>query len=278
MTMFNTPGIHWLEMLGNSPSLVKLLAFFFVWTVVWFPILIPLARLINWHPVKPLTGNQKLPLLASLYLIAPLIVWGATRVERCSLADYGLFLNWKIFLSLFLGLTLSVGGIILLFTAQYLLGWVQWQGVNMHRLWLNFIPLFAVGIGVGFTEELVFRGFLLSELTQDYTFWISATISSIIFAVLHLIWEQKETIPQLPGLWLMGMVLSAAKLIDGGGLGLAIGLHSGWIFALSSLMTAELIVFSDNISPWITGFNQQPLAGIAGVLFLLFTAAVLWVL
>lgn len=276
MTILNLEGNQWLEMLANASSTAKVLVFFLAWAVVWLPIAIPLARLINWHPVKPLTGKQKLPILASLYLIAPLIVWGAALVEGCSLADYGLYWDGGFWVSFVCGLGLSVGGIILMFTAEYLLGWLTWHGENIQRLRSIFLPLLGLGIWVGITEELVFRGFLNSQLEQDYANWLSAAISSMIFAILHLLWERKETIPQLPGLWLMGMVLSGAKLLAGGSLGLAIALHGGWVWVLSSLGSAELISYTGKVSPWITGWGKQPLAGAAGIFCLLVTGALLW--
>jgi membrane protease YdiL (CAAX protease family) len=117
---------------------------------------------------------------------------------------------------------------------------------------------------------------LFTELEQDYSVWIAATISSLIFAVLHLIWEQQQTIPQLPGLWLMGVVLVLARFVDRGNLGLAWGLHSGWIWAIACIDTAQLIDYTDQISDWVTGKNKKPLAGVAGIVCLLLTAVTLW--
>jgi hypothetical protein len=74
----------------------------------------------------------------------------------------------------------------------------------------------------------------------------------------------------------MGMVLVLARFIDGGSLGLAWGLHTGWVWAIASLDTARLITYTGISSEWVTGKNGKPLAGVAGVLCLLATGLILW--
>ncbi len=128
---------------------------------------------------------------------------------------------------------------------------------------------------VAIIEELVFRGVFLNLLLQDYNIAIAATVSSLIFALLHLVWERENTLPQLPGLWLMGMILVGARLVDGGSLGLAIGLHAGWVFSLAYLDTAELYVYTGKGVSWLAGKQGQPLASVAGIMVLLLTAGIL---
>ena len=276
MTILDLQGNQWLDLLNATPSLVRAIAFLLAWVLVWVPIAIPLAKLLKWHPAKPLAAEQKLPMLASLYLIAPLIVWGAVQVEGMSLADCGLDWQPAIFISLALGLGLGIGSLAFVFTAESWLGWIEWHLENRQRLWSVFLPILGLGLWVGITEELIFRGFLLNELGRDYFIWIAAAISSAIFALSHLVWEPKKAVPQLPGLWLMGMVLVGARLADSGSLGLAWGLHSGWILGLSSLEAAGLISYTGKGSDWMSGLEGQPLAGVAGILCLLGTSLVLW--
>jgi len=125
------------------------------------------------------------------------------------------------------------------------------------------------------TEELIFRGFLQTILQQDYSMLIAAAIASFIFAIAHLIWAAKETLPQLPGLWLMGMVLTLARIADNGSLGLAIGIHAAWIWGITTVDTEGAIKPTSRVPEWITGIAAKPLAGAAGILLLLATAAVL---
>ena len=262
--------------LASAPSSVlQVMIFFVAWIGCWLPIAIVWAIATDWRPFKPLEA-QKLPLLTSLYLIAPLVLWRANWLTGASFSDYGFTWNLGILRSLGLGFSGGVLSLAVLFGIQTALGWMTWQQVEVRQLVSVLLPTLLLALWISGTEELVFRGFLLTKLQQDYSVGVAAASSSLIFALLHLIWERKETIPQLPGLWLMGMVLVLARFIDGGSLGLAWGLHTGWVWAIASLDTARLITYTGISSEWVTGKNGKPLAGVAGVLCLLATGLILW--
>lgn len=296
MTISDQIYSQWLASLSSFPSLLKVLAFFVAWVTLWLPLAVPLAVLFKWRPFKPVSVAQKLSLVATLYLIVPAIVWGASWIEGASLFDYGfncrdVECNVSTFLiSLLTGLGLGVLSIAALFAIEYRLAWVKWRwqgeqpsaSTETSRQNLvsvvssTLLPTLFLGLWIGGTEELVFRGFLLNELQQDYLPWVAAAISSLIFALLHLIWEQEKTKPQLPGLWLMGMVLVLARWADGGSLALAWGLHAGWVWAIASLDTSGIVSYTGNGPTWITGIGEKPLAGAAGLLCMLATGALLW--
>lgn len=265
----------WLDLFLVANPLLKVILFLIFWGIVWLPIVIPLGRLLNWHPGKSLTAQQKLPILASLYLIAPLVVWSAAEVEGASFSDYGLDWQPAFLVSLLGGLGIGISGLIIVFFLEGLWGWIQWHPENTQRFFLISLPLLGLGLWISLTEELIFRGLFINELEQNYPIWIAAALSSLIFALLHLLWEQQQTLPQIPGLWLMGMVLVGARLVDDGSLGLACGLHAGWIWGLSSLDTAQLMTYTGKASAWLTGWGGQVLAGMAGILCLLGTGLVL---
>ena len=278
MAIFDRAANWWLVSLVASTALWKVAAFFIAWAVLWLPVAIPIATLLKWRPPQPLAAQQKLPLLAALYLIAPLILWGASWVDGVSFSDYGLDWKLNVLVSLGRGSGLGILSLIIVFMGQWILGWVKWHSENWQRLGQVLLPVLLLGLWIGGTEELVFRGFLLNELQQDYSVWVAAAISSVIFALLHLIWDRQDTLPQLPGLWLMGMVLVLARWVDGGSLGLAWGLHAGWICGLTCLDSAELISYTGKGPTWMTGFGEQPLAGVVGLLCLLGVGALLLLL
>ncbi|MGL5880793.1 MAG: lysostaphin resistance A-like protein, partial [Xenococcaceae cyanobacterium] len=225
---------------------------------------------------KPMTNQQKIAMLVSLYLLAPAMVWLVALVEGASFLDYGLVWQPSLVLSVIWGLGLAVIGLSLVYGLQSLLGWQIWNWQNLPLLRSQTLPILGLGLAIGGIEELVFRGYLFNELRSDYSIWLAATISSLIFALGHLIWERSQTYPQLPGLWLLGIVLVIARFKDGGSLGLAWGLHAGWIWGLSCLDSAQLITYTDKVSPWLSGINKQPLAGLAGIVCLLGTGAILF--
>jgi uncharacterized protein len=261
--------------LSKASPLQQIIVFFAAWLILWLPIAIPLAIALKWHPPQPLAPAQKLPLLASLYLLAPLVLWGFTAFT--TFAVYGLPWSSSILFSLVQGIAGGLLGLAILYGCQIALGWVRWQSPQTNLV-LTLLSTLGLGIWVSLTEELIFRGFLLNQLQQDFSPWIAAAIASLIFALLHLVWEGKENIPQLPGLWLMGMVLVLARWVNSGDLGLAWGLHAGWIWAIATIDTADAIVPTGEGAIWLTGWGGKPLAGVLGILFLLGTGGVLWLL
>ena len=280
--------------LREAPSLLTVGAFFVAWVILWLPLAIPGAIALKWRPPQPPTNAQKLPLLACLYAIAPFLVWGMTRLTNIDPRSYGLVWRPQLIVSLLYGLILGLLGLLLLFGLQTFWGWVEWQrpaetadaalpvrepGTDTQSpppVGTIVLSIFVLGLWIGGTEELVFRGFLLTELQQDYGATLAAIVSSAIFALLHLVWEWRETLPQLPGLWLMGMVLVLARWADAGNLGLAWGLHAGWVLGIAAIDSMQLIHYTGRCPDWVTGLGGKPLAGIMGSALLLATGALLW--
>ncbi len=276
ITFFESPVNALLAFMENAPALIIVMAFFVFWIVCWLPVATVSAILLNWQPLKPLQPEQKMPLLVSLYLLAPLILWGVSWLTNKSFSDYGLVGNFSTLAYLALGFGLGVVSLAIVFSGQFWLGWCSFEKKNLKLLLPILLPIFLIALLVGGIEELIFRGFLFTELAQDYSVWVAATISSLIFALLHLVWEQRETAPQLPGLWLMGTVLVLTRFAASNNLGLAWGLHAGWVWAIATLDTAELITYTGKVSNWFTGKNKKPLAGLTGIICVLGTGVIIW--
>ncbi len=257
------------------PSLVVVMAFFLIWIGCWLPIAFILTKVLHWKLDRALQPEQKIPLLVSLYLLAPLVLLLTNWLTDNSFSSYGWVGNFSILYSLFLGFSLGVLSLAFVFGCQLYFGLCKLES-NLKSVPSTVISILLVALLVGGIEELVFRGFLFSQLEQDYSVIIAAVISSLIFALLHLVWEQRETTPQLPGLWLMGMVLVLARFTDNGNLGLAWGLHAGWVWSIATIDTLSLINYTDKKSEWITGKNQKPLAGVAGIFCMVITTAALY--
>lgn len=262
--------------IAERSVLIKIIVFFLAWFIVWLPIAIPLAIVLRWRPPKPLTIGQKLPLVLSLYAFAPLVLWGFNSAEGTTFAAYGLAFNRSSLISLGLGLGIGVLGVGFLFGLERWATWIELKLANRGQFLTALLPTLLIGLSVSAIEELVFRGFLLNQLQQKYALWVAAVGSSLIFAMLHLVWEGIEIAPQLPGLWLMGITLVVARWADGGSLWLACGLHAGWIWGMASLDAAQLVEYSDWAPEWMIGLKKQPLAGGMGLLLLGITGIVLW--
>ena len=282
-------------MSNRGVILTQIITFFTIWLVAWLPLAVPLSIRVGWKPFTPSPVNQKLPLLACLYFLIPFLLPLFTMQIGGTFEAYGFNINPSFCFSLIFGLGIGVFGMILLFALELVLGWVVWQEplvteqskstpsfptqkfvpdsiTQVIKKVSTIIPILLLALWVSITEEIVFRGFLLHQLQLIYTPWVAAALASSLFALLHLIWDAGSTVvPQLPGLWLMGMVLTMARWLDGNNLGLACGLHGGWVWVIASLDSLQSLKYSGQVSPWVTGWRRNPIAGMMGITFLVVT-------
>ncbi|MGL6338481.1 MAG: lysostaphin resistance A-like protein [Waterburya sp.] len=259
-----------------SASWFNVLGFLGVWIIIWLPIALLLSQRINWQPQEVLTPKQKLILLASLYILAPGIIAWKVNTESLTWIDLGLSFNSSNLLFILLGLGVSIFSLVIIFSLESLGNLVTWHWQNLREIPTLCWPILGLSLLISLVEEVIFRGYIFITLLADNSFWLAAIASSMIFAGLHLIWERKQTLPQLPGLWLMGMVLVAARILTNDTLYLAIGLHGGWIWGLTCIDSANLLTYKYP-NHWFTGLNQQPLAGMAGILCLILTGLGIWI-
>ncbi len=273
--MINAQSNSIIFTLINSNGILKITLFLIIWGVIWLPIAFPLSRLIKWHPRAPISNSQKLTLITSLYLIAPFLAWGV--MGQRSLNQILLIFKASLLHSILLGYVVGIITIVLIDGIEWVLGWLQWQKPpQLVNSALKTLPLLLlVSLLVASVEELIFRGVFVQFLSQDFNVWLTAVISSLIFALLHLLWERKDTLAQLPGLFLMGMVLFYSVTIEGN-IALAIGIHGGWVLAISSLDTLAIYQYNDHVNPWLCGAKGKPLASLAGLMVLIVTGFILF--
>ncbi len=259
---------------------IRISLFLLLWILAWLPIALPTAYFVRWRPFQPLQISQKLALIASLYIIGPGLIWLMAQAQGGDLGDYGLVWGGTLLRAIAIGLGIALGGIGLLYLSQW--PWLIWppSAPTIPPSWeklLHWLLLPAlIGLWIGGTEELIFRGFILTEWQQDFGEVTAAIVTSLVFALSHLVWHPRATLPQLPGLWLMGMVLAVACWLTDGNIGLAWGLHAGWVWGLASLDAAQAVHYRETAPAWFIGYDRQPLAGAIGLLLLLITLGILW--
>jgi uncharacterized protein len=277
-------------------SAIEVATFLSLWLLLWLPLAIPLALKLKWRPFRASQSEQKLPLLLVLYALAPLALWLYASARKpqnliASLAGCGMPFQPVLFISAGWGLLIGAGSLLAVFLGQVRAGWLQ-QTVSpdssRFKLAFRLLALLGLALWVGWTEELIFRGLIQNQLQsglgQGLSGWPAAMpaampaaiLTSLLFAGLHGVWDGKAVVPQLPGLWLMGMVLTLARQVDGGNLGLAWGLHAGWVWVIASLDALQLTHYTGKAPAWLTGLAGQPLAGLIGLGFLLITGSGLW--
>ncbi|MFM8293086.1 MAG: type II CAAX prenyl endopeptidase Rce1 family protein [Microcystaceae cyanobacterium] len=250
------------------PAPLRLGIFILGLICAWLPIALPLFLLIREDTnLRSIVTMVPLGLLFFIGLYTwGKIVYPAQNVWRL----YGLGRPRQNGVLLLKGLAWGLLFTFSLFITESLLGWVEIDasGVNLGRIILEGS---LTGLGVAFAEECFFRGWLLTELERDYTLSTALWTNSILFATLHFLKPLPEiirTFPQFPALILLGILLVIAKRSYGQLLGICIGLHGGLVWGYYILNVGQLLHYTNRVPDWVTGIDQNPLAGILGIIFL----------
>jgi len=131
--------------------------------------------------------------------------------------------------------------------------------------WLNAL---ALVVGVGFAEELVFRGWLWGELQHLLAPRRALLLQAAIFALVHP-WSSAGllgAVGLLGGLVLLGLNLALLRRDDQGVLWGAIGLHGGLVGGWFALQ-AGLLELLPNVPQWLAGpggSQPNPIGGLVG--------------
>ena len=154
--------------------------------------------------------------------------------------------------------------------------WGNWLGECSLQKLLNGILLI---IGVGFAEELIFRGWLLEELRTLFGTKWGVLGQAIVFSLVHTRFNL-GIIPMLSllfGLFLLGLLLAGRRLQDQGSLWGCVGLHGGLVGGWF-LLEAGLLQLSPTTPAWLVGpggLQPNPLGSavaITALLVMLFTS------
>ncbi|MDY7007219.1 MAG: lysostaphin resistance A-like protein [Cyanobacteriota bacterium] len=182
-----------------------------------------LTLLLSWIPLAaPIYFFGEDANLASILAIALLYIefiilvqfWGKKVYQQpYLLRRYGLEISRRNFQKFFQGLGIGLFSLFGFFILEALLGWVIWQSPSA-KLPQFILEGLLVSLGIGFAEELLFRGWLLDELERDYKPKVALWVSSIVYALLHFIKPVAEILRtwfQFPGLVLLGLIFVWAK-------------------------------------------------------------------
>ncbi|NEP82664.1 MAG: CPBP family intramembrane metalloprotease [Okeania sp. SIO3C4] len=182
-----------------------------------------LILLLSWIPLAaPIYFFGRDANLASILAIALLYIefiilvqfWGKKVYQQPHLLRrYGLEISRRNFYQFFQGLGIGLVSLFGFFILEAFLGWVIWQSPSA-KLPQFILEGLLISLGIGFAEELLFRGWLLDELERDYKPKVALWVSSIVYALLHFIKPVEEilrTWVQFPGLVLLGLVFVWAK-------------------------------------------------------------------
>jgi MYXO-CTERM domain-containing protein len=206
-----------------------------------------------------------LPALLTLALSLPLRLqraWGTSYPWR----DLGLKATWPALTrSLLRGMSKALLLLGLVVAGLTWAGQLSWQLRLTPGLLLNGLLL---GLGVGFAEELLFRGWLLGELNLLLGAQRSLWLQGALFSLVHMRFNLPPLLllSLLGGLLLLGVALGLQRRADDGLLWGAIGLHGalvgGWF-----LVQQGLVSIKPSAPVWLIGPghpNPNPIGGLLG--------------
>ncbi len=175
-----------------------------------------------------------LPALLALLVSLPLRVKNLWK-EKQAWVSLGVVAPSRkdLFKALLRGLIKAVLLLLVLLIGLFLSGQLKWQPQISAGLLLNG---FALGVGVGFAEELLFRGWLLGELEFRFASkaWgksLALVLQALVFSLAHTRFNLPlaSLIGLLGGLTLLGLALGLQRRADAGLIWGAVALHGGLV-------------------------------------------------
>jgi membrane protease YdiL (CAAX protease family) len=203
-------------------------------------------------------GVNLVVLLMLLQLLVTITVIATFRrfVDKGSFISLGLELaHFK--LDFVKGLFWGAGLIFCGFTTLYVLDFTSVASLDFNGInWLAYLFLFLI---VAFNEEILIRGYVLTNLMDSMNKYWALVASAMIFMLMHLSNDNLSLIP-LVNLFLAGIMLGIYT-IHKGSLWFPIGMHFSWNFfqgpilgfSVSGLKVDSVISQEFNGSTLMTG-------------------------
>ena len=242
-------------------------------------IFVPFLYILGWFLAQPfiLLGieTEKISLIGTIFTFFIFLIsmpnwfkfrWGlrnSWQILGVKKIDINIFLSFYFFLKGFL-YSVILMSVILIPIVLTQAG--KWNGRLSPDVFMNAIILI---LGIGFTEELIFRGWLLEDFKNQFGFKKALIFQASIFSIVHIgfdlpIWHMLSI---LIGLFLLGIFLSFLRIEDKNSLWGCIGLHGGLV-GLWFLANNGLIEISKDAPTWLVGPGKvipNPLGGLLGI-------------
>lgn len=254
--------------LVTYPAPLRLGIFILILVSLWLPLAIPIYFFFRFDP--------NLVTILTMVILYIEFLWLLRRWSRQvhhhpnGLRHYGLVWTYNNRVELVKGLSIGFLFVWLLFIAEAIFGWVTFK-TPTTTIGRVIVEGLVISLGIGFAEELFFRGWILDELEKDYSRATAIWGNALLYSSLHFLKPLNEvirTFPQFPALVLLGLTFSWAKYLNRGRLGMSIGLHGGLVWGYYVIQVGQLITYTNTVSPLITGVDRNPLAGVMGLFFL----------
>jgi membrane protease YdiL (CAAX protease family) len=220
--------------------------------------------------------------LGRLVFVAAVPTLLMARIEGRQFGSYGLPRQGGFGKLFWGGAAWGIGALTVLMLCMHWAGVFDFGTVVLHGGRLVKFAAFwgCVFLLVGLQEELLFRGYPQSVLTEGVGFWPAAVLGSLAFGGIHF-WNPGENWIGLSGAALIGLFF-CLTLRRTGNLWFAVGFHASWDWGESFLYSVpdsgekapgHLLSSSFHGSPWLTGGSVGP----EGSVFLFLVIALVWV-
>lgn len=154
-------------------------------------------------------------------------------LDRRSFLSLGFYFKWKAILEILIGILIAGTMMGFIYILEWGLGWIDfqgygWQFLDSRKLFTDCGLVFILFILVGWTEELLSRGYHLQTLSEGLNRTWGVILSALIFALLHQD-NPAFSISAFIGLFISGLFFCYAYY-QRMNLWLPIGIHIGWNF------------------------------------------------
>lgn len=210
-------------------------------------------------------------------------VWISARfIDHRAFAAFGLKPGFRWVEEMLTGYGAGVIAMSFIFGFLYLFGWIGIVEIRTEHIWGGVALYFLQMLFVGIWEETVFRGYLVRNLAdgfsyprikQPVTVFLALTIPALLFGLGHA-WNPNAGFVSTVVIIFAGVVIGIPYVLTGR-LGFSIGLHASWNFvqggiygfAVSGMENRNtLIEVKEQGSDLITGGAFGPEAGLSGFL------------
>ncbi len=204
--------------------------------------------------------------MESIYLAATLVGLAAmSRLERRPLSEFGIPLRRLFTGPFWSGAAWGLAAIAAIGLLVFAAGGMRVAGLTTQGGLVTGALLWALGaLGVALFEELFFRGYFLSALSDGVGFWAAAILQSLYFGfVLHYLQKDNETLLDGFNVSIVALVL-CVSVLRSGDIRWATGLHWTFNFASFFVLGSPNTAFGGQVDPhlldssfagpqWLTG-------------------------
>jgi uncharacterized protein len=192
-----------------------------------------------WKPTREWTPTVLVVVEFTTTAILFALMFVFSRFERRSLADYAFPLREAFRSKFWAGLVWGFVVVGLLFAAIALSGGARMNGFHLHgpALWRNALGWALAMLGIGFSEELLFRAYPLMTLARGIGFWWASIVLTLVFAGMHYFLKPFENWADALSVGLLGLFL-CLTVRRTGGVWFAIGFHAAFDYAALALLGA----------------------------------------